>query len=508
MRKVNDVISLLQESVQKYTHKPFLIAEDRIYSFLEIEQLSSKLSDGLHHLGVKQGDHLAFFLEGGVEIVVMRLAAQKLGALIIPINNRLIGPEIEYLIRDSEANWVVVQSNFLANFHDVNIPDLSGRMIVVGEVPPGIEAVSYQDLLAKGGTATPVANIDPEDPAMILYTSGTTGRPKGAVIRHCNSIASGQWLSSVVRMRPGDILLSSTPMYNASSLNGYFVASLMMGVPWVLTKRFSPKDVLSKIEQFRVTIYHAAGPMTIMVMNHETFSQRNLSSLRLITWSNNLPLASMEQFRKVLPNTDIIQFYGFTESSPVGTHIHLKDMLKRPGSCGNLDPAYGSFRVVDEQGRDLSPGETGEIIHQSKGLMREYYNNKEANQESMKNGWFSTGDLGKFDEDGYLYIVGRIKEMISRGGEKVYAPEVEQVLCWHPAVTEAAVVGMPHEILGEEVRAYVVLKKGAQVTEEELIAYCDGKIAHFKTPKTIEFRTEFPRNSMGKILKYEMVYSK
>ncbi|MFH1351414.1 MAG: hypothetical protein ABII26_10845, partial [Pseudomonadota bacterium] len=164
-----------------------------------------------------------------------------------------------------------------------------------------------------------------------------------------------------------------------------------------------------------------------------------------------------------------------------------------------------SCRVVDEQGRGLPPGEIGAVIHQGRGLMREYYNNPQATREAVRNGFFHTGDLGKFDEDGYLYIVGRIKEMINRGGEKVYAPEVEQVLCQNPAVLEAAVVGVPHEVLGEEVKAFVVCKNGFEITEKDLMEYCHSKLAHFKTPKTIEFRAVLPKSSMGKVLKHELV---
>jgi len=503
--EANEVISLLQDVAQKFGNQPFLIEEGHVYSFAEIEQLTNKLSDGMRHHGIKKGDHVAFCLEGRVETVVVRLAAQKLGALIVPINNRLIGPEIEYILRDSESSWVVVDSCFLPEFQKIHVPGLLERPIVVGEVPPGISAVSYQDLLNRGSPVGHTATIDPDSAAMILYTSGTTGRPKGAVIRHRNSMASAQWIKHVYGIHKGDVVFSSTPLYNASSLNGVFIACMMVRVPFVLARRFSPRDVLNKIEQLRVTVYSASAPMMVMIINHESFSQRNLSSLRLITLSNAARLASMEQLHESLPNTDIFHVYGFTESSPVGAHISLENMRERPGSCGRLNPQFGAFRVVDEKQRDLPSGQIGEVIHQSGGLMREYYNKSEATRKAIKNGWFYTGDLGKMDDDGYLYIVGRLKEMINRAGEKVYAQEVEQVLLQHPAVVEVAVIGISHEVLGEEVKAFIVLKKGAQVTEEELIAHCKGKLAHFKIPTKIEFKTEFPRNSLGKILKYKLV---
>ncbi|MFH1350666.1 MAG: AMP-binding protein, partial [Pseudomonadota bacterium] len=306
MKETSNVISLFEEAVQSYGDQPFLISEDRTYSFVEIDQLSSKLSDGLRHLGVKPGDHVAFCLEGGMEVVVTRLAVQKLGAIVVPINNRLIGPEIEYILRNSESNWVVVHNSFLPHFQQITIPALLERTIVVGEVPPGIKAVSYQEVLAKGSPLAADRTIDPESTAIIVYTSGTTGHPKGAVIRHCNSVASGQYVSHWAGMRRGDILLSSTPMYNSSSLDGYFLASMMNGVPWVLTRRFSPKDVLDKIEQFSVTIYHAAGPLIAMVIAHESFSKRNLSSLRIVNWSNLLPFGFVEQLLKALPTIDMV----------------------------------------------------------------------------------------------------------------------------------------------------------------------------------------------------------
>jgi len=473
-------IGLLQQSVQFFGECPFLIDDKHTYSFLETERISARLSRGLSRLGIKQGSRVILYLDGGAEFVFSRLALRKLGAVIIPLNNDLGIPEIQRIVSDVEADWVIVSRRLLTVLQKTALPGLSGRVIVVGEVPPDFKdfkVESYRRLLEEGGPEVPLLTTDLNSDAVICYTSGTTGCPKGIVYRHRNALAADRWIAKVTGMRPGDVLFTAIPMYVSSNFNGHFLASLMQGVSIVLLKRFDPEDVLMKIEKYRVTIFHATGNMYVKLLNCKNFSNYNLSSLRMVTWSNVLPTALQQQL-----------------------------LFKRPGSCGKIDPEFACFRVVDEKGSDVPTGEIGEIIYQSPGLMQAYYRNPQATAKAIRNGWYYTGDLGRLDQDGFLYIVGRSKDIINCGGKRVYPVEVEEVLFKHPAVLDVAVLGVPHATLGQEVKAFVVLKEGNQVTADELITHCQkAKLPPYKIPGKIEFRKTFPKNSMGKTLKNKLI---
>lgn len=499
-------LGLLKQSVQFFGERPFLIDDKCTYSFLETERISARLSCGLSRLGIRQRDRVILYLEGGAEFVFSRLALRKLGAVIIPLNNDLSVPEIRGILSDVQAEWVIVSRRLLPVLQETAFPGLSGRVIVVGEVPPNFKAESYRRLLEEGGPEVPLLTTDLNSDAVICYTSGTTGRPKGVVYRHRNILASGRWIAQVTGMQPGDVLLTAIPIYVSSNFNGHFLASLMQGVSIVLLKRFDPEDVLAKIETHRVTIFHATGNMYVKLLNCKNFSNYNLSSLRMVTWSNVLPTILQQKLRVAFPSAKIMQFYGFAEGGPVGTYIKLQDLFQRPGSCGKIDPEFACFRVVDEKGSDVPTGEIGEIIYQSPGLMRAYYRNPQATAKAIRNGWYYTGDLGRLDQDGFLYIVGRNKDIISYGGKRVYPAEVEEVLFKHPAVLDVAVLGVSHAKLGQEVKAFVVLKEGNKVTADELIAHCQKmNLSPYKIPGKIEFRKTFPKNSMGKTLKNELI---
>jgi len=502
-------IGLLQQSLQLFGECPFLIDDKHTYSFLETDRISTQLSRGLSRLGIRQGNRIILYLEGGAEFVFSRLALRKLGAVTIPLNTDLGAPEIEKIISNVKADWIIVSKRFLYVLQKTALPGLSGRVIVVGEVPldfKGLKVKNYKQLFEEREPDVPFTTTDLNSDAVICYTSGTTGCPKGIVYRHRNTLAAGRWIAKVTGMRPGDVLLTAIPMYVSSNFNGHFLASLMQGVSIVLLKRFDPEDVLAKIEKYKVTIFHATGNMYVKLLNCKNFTNYNLSSLRMVTWSNVLPTALQLQLRRAFPSAEIMQFYGFAEGGPVGTYIKLQDLFQKPGSCGKIDPGFACFRVVDEKGSEMPVGKIGEIIYQSPGLMRAYYRNPQATTKAIRNGWYYTGDLGRIDQDGFLYIVGRNKDVINCGVKRVYPVEVEEVLFKHPALLDVAVLGVPHITLGQEVKAFVVLKEGNQVTVDELIAHCQKmNLSPYKIPGKIEFRKTLPKNSMGKTLKNELI---
>jgi feruloyl-CoA synthase len=499
-------INLLRQSVHQFGECPFLIDDKHIYSFLETDRISTQFSHGLSPLGIRQGNRIILYLEGGAEFVFFRLALRKLGTVIIPLNTDFGAPEIGKIVSNVKADWMIVNKKLLSNLQKTALPGLSGRIIVAEEAPLDFKIKSYKRLLEERSPNAPSATTDLNSDAVICYTSGTTGCPKGIVYRHRNTLAAGRWLAKVTGMRPGDVLFTAIPMYVSSNFNGHFLASLMQGGSIVLLKRFDPEDVLMKIEKYRVTIFHATGNMYIKLLNCKNFSNYNLSSLRMVTWSNVLPTALQSQLSRAFPSAKIMQLYGFAEGGPIGTYITLQDLFQRPGSCGKIDPEFACFRVVDEEGSEVPTGEIGEIIYQSQGLMREYYQNPKTTAKAIKNGWYYTGDLGRIDQDGFLYIVGRNKDIINSGSEKIFPIEIEEVLFKHPAVLDVAVLGVPHATLGQEVVAFVILKEGNQATADELITHCQKmNLPPYKIPGKIEFRKTFPKNSMGKTLKGELI---
>lgn len=491
-----DTITSLKEAVGKLGTNPFLIEEKGTLSYRDVDRQSNSLALGLSRLGVGKGDRVALYMNGASEFVISRFGVQKLGAMIVPLNTRLSPGEIEHILTDCEPKCLIAETALLGN-----VPEKwRNRCVTLGSGGAGVGR--YEELVREGSDKNPGGSLSPDDVAMILYTSGTTGKAKGAVILHKNSVASGQWIKSATGLNSEDILLSCIPMYSASSMNGYLIASLLSGTPWVITEKFSPEDVLRKIEEKKVTVLHGTGAQHGLIANHPTYESRNLSSLRLLTWSNILPLEMLRKMQSRLSGVQFIQFYGMTETSPIGTHISTPAMMERPASCGKPTPGFSEIRLVDFDGKDVPPESPGEILIRTPGLMREYFKNPAATSEAIRDGWFYTGDLGKLDREGYLYIVGRVKDVINRGGEKIFAPEVEEVLLAHPAVQDAAVVGVSHPILGEEVKAFVVKKPDREISAEEIVQHCKGKLASFKVPREIEFRPELPKNAMGKTLKY------
>lgn len=505
----NGEISLLQRSVQFFGECPFLINDKRIYSFQETDIISSWLSHRLSDIGIKQGDKVILYLEGGAEFVFSRFSLRKLGTVIIPLNNTLDDSEIQRIIDNVEPDWIIVSRKFFSILKKIIFTDFSERIIIIEEMLRDFikfEVKGHQGLFETKQLELPTLTTDLNSNAAICYTSGTTGHPKGVVYTHQNILASGRWMAHVTDMQHNDVLLNAIPIYVSSNFNGHFIASLMQGTSIVLLNKFDPEDVLTKIETHKVTILHATGNMYVKLLNYKNIFDYNLTSIRVVTWSNLLPTVLQKQLVMAFPNAKILQLYGFAEGGPVGTSISLEDLIKRPNSCGKIDPDFACFRVVGKKGNDVPIGEIGEIIYQSPGLMRTYYRNPKATKKAIRDGWYYTGDLGRLDQDNFLYFVGRKKEFINIGKEKVHPVEIEEVLFKHPAVLDVAVVNAPHPTLGQEIKAFVVVKEGVRVNSDELIDFCAKQnLKSYKIPSKIEFRSSFPKNSMGKTLKNKLI---
>ncbi len=370
-----------------------------------------------------------------------------------------------------------------------------------------IEGASTLGMLINGqSTEFDTVQTSPLDTAVILYTSGTTGKPKGAELSHSNMVMNALVVRDLFKLQSDDIQLITLPLFHSFGQTCQMNTSVLVGNTMVLIPRFDPDAVLGSMEKEKVTIFCGVPTMYWALLNHKDAGKYDLkkiaANLRVgVSGGASMPLEVMKGFEERF-NVPILEGYGLSETSPVATFNRL-DRVRKPGSIGT--PIWGvQVKVVDEHSNDLPPGEPGEIVIRGHNIMKSYYRKPEATAAAIRNGWFHSGDVGKMDEDGYFYIVDRVKDMIIRGGFNVYPRDVEEVLMTHPAISLVAVIGVPDEARGEEVKAYVVLKEGASATPEEIIAWSKKQMADYKYPRLVEIVDSLPMTATGKILKKEL----
>jgi long-chain acyl-CoA synthetase len=471
-----------------------------------------RLCNALQGLGIKPGDRLAVLMLNNHRYLELYHATADMGALIVPLNIRLSAGEIVYILNDSGSSTIFVGPEFiplLAEIHQ-QLPVLKHCIFAGDEAPPE-DWHSYEQLLE---TASPVfspTTVTPDDLAGLFYTSGTTGYPKGVMLSHANllsnayhALASGLW-------REGDVYLHACPMFHLAD-GPTSHAITWVGGTHIIIPAFKPDLALQVIERERVTVTLLIPTMINFLVNHPEVHTRDLTSLRSIAYGGApMPAELARQAMHTLPCT-FCQAYGLTETSPLLTFLPAEQNVpdgppekqRRLLSCGRA-VAGVRVQVVTTRGKEVEPGEVGEIIAKGPNIMVGYWNKPQETAETIRDGWLYTGDLATVDEEGYIYIVDRKKDMIITGGENVFSTEVENALYTHPAVLEAAVVGAPDPTWGEAIKAIVVLKPGTVASEPDLIEHCRARIAHFKVPRSVEFYAEaLPKSGSGKILKREL----
>lgn len=487
-----------------YPNKPALIFGDQTITFREYNLRINRLVNALRTLGFERGDRLAIFSRNCPEYMVVYGAGEKAGFPVAALNFRLARQEVEQLLRQITPKAVFVQGQFREMFDAMDY-GASAPLRVLLDGPSAGGWQGLDDLLSQGDDAEPAVEVGGDDIAYLLFTSGTTGLPRAAMLSHL-----GQWLDATTfvmeaSLTSDDRFLFVSPLYHVAA-RAMTLAHLMVGATIVMHEAFDAEKVLQDIEKHRITTFTAVPTMIIWLLNHPSIKERDLSSLRLLWYAASpMPVPVLEQAIATF-GPILVQGYGLTESGPSVTVLPASDhrldgdKTHRLASCGR--PVVGvEIRIVGPDGQDLPPGEIGEVVVRSPYLMKGYWNEPELTAQTLRDGWLHTGDMGRLDEDGYLYLVDRKKDMIISGGENIYPREVEEVLYSHPGVREAAVIGVPDPVWGEAVKAFVVVEEGAQVTEDELIAYCAERLARYKRPKSIEFCQELPKNPSGKILK-------
>lgn len=479
---------------------------------MDIAREAAQLAIGLQKLGIQKGDRVIVMMVNCPEVIISYQAIARTGAVIIPVMPLLKAPEVRYIAENSAAKAIITSPILLPLLRSALADITTMQHIICTGDTPGSDAVhaghsihAYRDVVSSGAEGAedflkPVRDVSPEDIAVILYTSGTTGRPKGVVLTHRNLISNAIGGRGPERdSRDEETNLAVLPLahaYGIVAANVFFLRGLTI----IAHPRFDTSAVLSAIERYRIASFAGVPAMFVALLYTPDADKYDTSSLQTcVSGSAPLPVAILESFEQKF-GCRILEGYGLSEASAVLTG-HGVDMPRKAGSVGK--PIAGvEVVVVDENDQPVPVGEVGEVIARGPNIMHGYYNMPEETKATLRDGWLHTGDMGRFDDDGYLYIVERKKDLIIRGGFNIYPRDVEEVLNSHPAVLEAAVVGVPSERMGEEVKAFVVTR--SPVDTETLMAYCRQSLANYKTPSQIEFINTLPRNAVGKIDKKEL----
>ena len=495
--------------------------EVREYTNIQIAREATQLAAGLRALGMQKGDRVIVMMLNCPEVIISYQAIARAGAVIIPVLPLLKGPEVRYIAENSAAKAIITSPVLLPLLQSaltdlpslryiISTGDVGAQFNAPGESHP-YEILAYKDVLARGNSHgddylrdLEGLSLSPVDTAVILYTSGTTGNPKGVELTHRNVVSNavssrGADSDGEINQRVGEMQLAILPLAHAYGLVASNVGYLN-GTKAVLHPRFDTTAVLSAIERYHVNAFAGVPAMFVALLYTPDTEKYDTSSLHYcVSGSAPLPLSILEGFEQKF-HCQILEGYGLSEASAVLSG-HTLDMPRKPGSVGK-PIANVEVQIVDENDQPVRVGEVGEIIARGPNVMKGYYNMPDATQATLRDGWLYTGDMGRFDEDGYLYIVERKKDLIIRGGFNVYPHDVEEALNSHPAVIESAVIGIPSQRMGEEVKAFVVAR--GEVDAETLKAYCREKLANYKTPSEIEFVNALPRNAVGKIDKKEL----
>ena len=499
-------VSLLTESAKSNPDQTALIYDSFKLTYSQLNAVTNQFANGLARLGIKQGDHVALMMPNLPQFLIAYYGIAKLGAVIVPINVLFKAGEIEYVLNDSEALALVAWEGFMGEAAKGFRTAPVCHHLIIAQAPgstaplPEVEGIlKFDDVYKTSSPFFDLALTQGDDTAVIMYTSGTTGRPKGAELTHLNCYFSAIVSEKLMPVSPNDVALGALPFFHIYGQSSVMNSMLERTGAITLVPRFDPAKVFEVIERDRVTIMCGVPTMFFAMLHYPDRKKYDISSLKYcISGGSALPVELLRGFEAEF-NVPLLEGYGLSEDCASATF----NLVQKPRKAGSVGlPDWGTeVKVFDKEDREVAPGERGEISLRGPNVMKGYYNRPEATTEVMRNGWFHTGDIGYRDEEGYLYIVDRIKDLIIRGGYNVYPREVEEVLYQHPAVREAAIIGVPDPKFGEEIKAYVSLKPGFDASPAELIQYLQERVANYKYPRLMEILPELPKNATGKILK-------
>lgn len=488
----------------KEPNKTAVICEDVRLSYRELNGRANRLAHALLDMGVEKGDKVALLSMNSSYYPEIYFGILKAGCVIVTVNFRLAPEEVLYILDNSDAKIFIFEKELASKLLPIRsrLPKVQSFMCIGDACEKGED---YGRLVARQPDIEPDLHLSLEDDCEMIYTSGTTGRPKGVILTHGNVVHT--MLSVIIgrELRPGQTSLVVSPMYHVAGLNNHFGTTMMLGGTAVIMRRFEPQALMETIQREKVTYFPAASTIFNILLQAIEGKRYDTSSVtQLQSGSTITPVEVKKRLMRCFPSAcGVNEAYGLTEVGDGSVFLTGRDSLRKPDSVGK-SALFCQVRVVDDKSQDVDVDEVGEIIMKGPVVTRGYHKNKEETEKAIRDGWLYTGDLGKLDDEGYLYIVGRKKDMIISGGENIYPREVEEVLRRHHKIADVAVIGIPDKQWGESVRAVVKLKPGEKMTEEGVIEFCKHYIASYKKPKSVVFVDQLPINPSGKIVKDEV----
>jgi len=495
---------VLEIAAKRHPKKAAFIFNNKEIVYEDLLKKIRMIGAGFANEGVEKGDRVAILMSNTLEFVLGYLAAIYIGAIAVPLNYRLSSEELHYQLLNVGAKILLLEKDYWQNFEQIksDLPELKRIYLIEGD---SVEDVTdFNALLEFKEESCPEIYISEEDIAAIIFTSGTTGRPKGVMLCHRNLITNSLNVCHILKTNTNMRQLLFTPLFHVSALHGQLIPAILLGATTILMSKFSTKESLKIMANERITCVVAVPTIYWFWLTHEDFPTYDLTSLT--TASCGGAPASPELIKLMsqkLPNAEFINAGGMTECSSLAWALPAEYALKKLGSVGFAMPCV-DVKIVDEKGEETGVNEAGELYYRGPNVAKGYWNNEKAWSETMIDGWLHSGDLGKVDEDGFLWLLDRKHDMIIRGGENIYCIEVENVIHQHPKIEDVAVVGVPDKIFGERVKAFLVVQENVDVTEEELQEFCSQKLADFKVPELFEKIKELPRNASGKVEKQKL----
>ena len=495
---------LLNNSAGKFPERTAIISEEDRWSYKTFDERTNRLAGAFLNAGLEKGDRIAILFYNSSYFVEAYFAAVKIGLVVTPVNYRFTGSEITYVLNDAQPLLLLYGPEFEETLQAVTDRLVSVRQFVSPQNTGSTLAEDYEDFLVGGGAdiASEASRVNENDPCQLMYTSGTTGKPKGATLTHRNVLWNLHNTIWAREDKSGERAIIVGPLYHTAALNNHLTIQIALGGTSIIIRKFEPQALLRTIEKEKATIVSGAPALYNMLLQYpdsHAYDTRSIS--KCTSGSDKLPMEIKKKLLEFFPNIKgIYDVYGLTEASPGITILNAADSLRKDGSVGKILP-FVDARIVDEDNNRLPPGEVGELICRGPNVMQGYHRNPQATAESIQNGWLFTGDLARMDNEGFVYIVDRKKEMIVSGGENIYPREIEEVIIKHPSVADVAVIGIPHPKWGETVKAFVVPGQDQKIDEKEIVDFCKNFLASYKKPTVVAFVPQIPRNPSGKALK-------
>ncbi|GAA0454647.1 fatty acyl-CoA synthetase [Alkalibacillus silvisoli] len=506
----NTLGDLLLRTRERIPEKFALAYEDKRLNYAELDELVNQTAHAFLEKGMNKGDMITVMSKNSLDFVILKFALARIGAVMIPINYMLSIEDVAYILEHSKANGLIASKEY-ATVLEQSVKNVGINFKYLmdtdenDEMPSELsEWITLESARADQPTDFVDADLADDDLAHVLYTSGTESRPKGVMLTHKSLVS--EYMSCIVdgKMESRDVLVHALPMYHSAQLHVFLGPSIYLGASGIVLPNATPEVILETIEKEGATQLFCPPTVWIALLRHPDFDKRNLSTLEKCYYGAAImPREVLKELSERLPNAKFWNFYGQTEVAPLATALQPEDQLRKLGSAGK--PTLNmQTKLVDDGGNEVQRGEVGEIVHRTPHAMKGYLNDPGKTAEVFKNGWFHSGDLGIIDEDGYITIVDRKKDMINTGGVNVSSREVEETIYELNGVSEAAVIGQPDEYWIEAVTAVIVPKDNVDLTTEDVLALCKQKLSKFKVPKYIHFTDSLPKNPSGKVLKRDL----